>query len=220
MSMRQTRVKGTARQLVEELYDAGIRDEAVLRAFIALDREQFVESGFQSRAFENVALPIDCGQTISQPQTVAVMTQAIGPVAGKRVLEIGTGSGFQAAILATLGAIVWSIERHQRLLDQARIRLDRLGLNVGTKVGDGTLGWREYAPYDAILVTAGAPEVPRSLISQLVVGGIMVLPVGSEETQQLMLVRKTSVDEFSEEVLGEARFVPLIGRRGWRDGGS
>ncbi len=215
--MRRTGVNGTSRHLVEELYDAGIRDEDLLRAFVSLDREQFVEPGFQSRAFENVALPIDCGQTISQPQTVAVMTQAIGPVAGKRVLEIGTGSGFQAAILATLGAAVWSVERHQRLLDQARLRFDRLGLKVGTKVGDGTLGWREYAPYDAILVTAGAPAVPSSLVSQLTPDGLMVLPVGSEDTQQLVLVRKKSEEEYTEEVLGSVRFVPLIGRRGWQD---
>ena len=215
--MKEERGGASARRLIEELYDAGIRNEDLLRAFISLDREEFVDPGFRGRAFENVALPIDCGQTISQPQTVAVMTEAVMPVAAKKVLEIGTGSGFQSALLARLGARVWSIERHGPLLEVARRRFDRLGLKVGTKVGDGTLGWREYGPFDAILVTAGAPEVPSSLLAQLAVGGTMVVPVGDESSQKLVRVTRESEEVYSEADLGDARFVPLIGRRGWNN---
>ncbi len=210
MEMRES-----VRLLIEELYDQGIRDESVLRAFASLDRQEFVSGGFKGRAYENVALPIDCGQTISQPLTVALMTSAIMPVAGKKVLEIGTGSGFQSALLARLGASVWSIERHGPLLKEARRVLERLRLNVATKVGDGTIGWREYAPFDAILVTAGAPSIPDSLVRQLGPGGILVVPVGEAEEQVMTIVTREEDDSVTVEEVGKARFVPLIGRRGW-----
>ena len=208
-------MRESVKLLIEELYDQGIRDEEVLRAFTSLDRREFVAGGFKGRAYDNVALPIECGQTISQPLTVAIMTSAIMPVAGRKVLEIGTGSGFQSALLAKLGANVWSIERHAPLLNGARSVLEKLRLKVATKVGDGTIGWSEFAPYDAILVTAGAPSVPESLVRQLAPGGRLVVPVGETEEQNMTIVTRQDDDTFTVDEVGKARFVPLIGRRGW-----
>lgn len=204
--------------LVEELYDQGITEEGVLRAIARIPREHFVPDSFQSRAYDNEALPIECGQTISQPLTVAMMTAAAGLEPGEKVLEIGTGSGYQAAVLAQMGMRVWSVERHLPLLQTARRRLEELGLTVATKAGDGTLGWKEFAPYRAILVTAGAPEIPMKLLDQLEDGGRLVVPVGPVDRQVLTLLSKRVDASPIIEQLGPVRFVPLIGKRGWSAG--
>jgi len=209
--------KEERRSLVEVLYDQGITDEWVLRAIAAVPREEYVSEGFQTRAYENEALPIECGQTISQPLTVAMMTVAAAVKPGDRVLEIGTGSGYQAAVLAQLGARVWSVERHGQLLETARRRLERGGYKVATKRGDGTLGWREFAPFNAILVTAGAPEIPMHLVEQLEIGGRLVVPVGPVSRQVLTVITRLEGDAVITEEIGQVRFVPLIGKRGWSE---
>lgn len=209
--------KEERRSLIEVLYDQGITDERILRAMAAVPREEYVSEGFQTRAYENEALPIECGQTISQPFTVAMMTVAAAVEQGDRVLEIGTGSGYQAAVLAQMGARVWSIERHLPLLETARRRLERGGFKVATKRGDGTLGWREFAPYNAILVTAGAPEIPMHLVEQLEVGGRLVVPVGPVNRQVLTVITRLDGDGVITEEIGQVRFVPLIGKRGWSE---
>lgn len=209
--------KEERRSLIEVLYDQGITDEQVLRAMAAVPREAYVSEGFQTRAYENEALPIECGQTISQPLTVAMMTVAAAVKPGDRVLEIGTGSGYQAAVLAQMGARVWSIERHLPLLETARRRLERGGYKVATRSGDGTLGWREFAPYNAILVTAGAPDIPMHLVEQLEVGGRLVVPVGPVNRQVLTVITRLEGDKVITEEIGQVRFVPLIGKRGWSE---
>lgn len=179
-------------------------------------RERFVGEDMVEFAYEDAPLPIDVGQTISQPLIVAVMAEAaeIGPL--DRVLEVGTGSGYGAAVLGRLAAEVWTIERHHALADQARRRLDQLGFeNVHVVCGDGTLGWPEQAPFDAIVVTAGGPSVPRTLWEQLAEGGSLIMPVGPESRgQELLRVRRID-DQPIEEDLGPVRFVPLIGAQGW-----
>lgn len=196
------------------LKDRGITDERVLRAFARVERHLFVPEPFTSRAYEDGALPIGQGQTISQPYTVAFMTQALGVKPGDRVLEVGTGSGFQAAVLAELGARVFSIERHQDLLVQARAVLDRIGYRVATKAGDGTVGWQEFAPFAGIVVTAGAPDVPDPLLRQLADGGRLVIPVGDRQVQSLLLVTRRGGTYDRRQVEG-FKFVPLIGKMGW-----
>ncbi len=215
--MKQSSRKEERRGLIEVLYDQGITDEHVLRAMAAVPREEFVSEGFQTRAYENEALPIECGQTISQPFTVAMMTVAADVSPGDRVLEIGTGSGYQAAVLAEMGARVWSIERHLPLLEVARRRLEARGYKVATRQGDGTLGWREYAPYRAILVTAGAPEIPVHLVDQLEPGGRLIVPVGPASQQMLTVVTRMEDGRILTDEIGPVRFVPLIGKRGWSE---
>ena len=189
----------------------------MLNGISLTQRDEFVSSGFQTRAWENEALPIECGQTISQPFTVAWMTQLLEPRAGMRVLEIGTGSGYQAAVLYNMGIRVWSVERIADLLGNARKTFDRLGYNIATHLGDGTLGWSSFAPYEGILVTAGAPEVSQSLLRQLSIGGRLVIPVGDRSVQRLQVIQRVGEEEFEVQDRGEFRFVPLIGRRGWAD---
>lgn len=217
MADRSTTSASKREELISQLYDRGIRNEALLRALVAIPRESFVDAPFRSRAWNDEALPIDCGQTISQPLTVAVMTDLLGDVRGKKILEIGTGSGFQAALLAELGARVWSVERHRSLLDSARRRLENLGYHVAVRVADGTVGWSEFAPYDRIVVTAGAPEVPSALVRQLGPGGRLVIPVGPIDKQRLQSVDLEEDGSTTIKDHGEARFVPLVGRRGWND---
>jgi len=202
-------------QLIEALRKLAIRDQRVLAAMARLPREMFVDQAQRDLAYADRALPIDAGQTISQPLMVAIMTQALQLNGRERVLEIGTGSGYQTAILAQLAGHVYSIERHQLLACQAAKRLLQLGLqNVSVYIGDGSLGWPDAAPYDRILVTAAAPEVSSHLLAQLVMGGILVIPVGSHERQELLVIRNTlrGVDVYS---LGACVFVPLIGEEGW-----
>ncbi len=189
----------------------GITDEAVLDAIYAIPRDMFVPPAFKERSYENSPLPIGLHQTISQPTVVAMMTQALELDDRVKILEIGTGSGYQTAILAKLCRRVYTIERHRPLLSEAEERFERLGFtNVVTRFGDGSMGWKEQAPFSRIIVTAAAIDVPQVLLDQLDIGGIMVVPVGLEErTQHLLRVRKTE-DDIETEDLGLVRFVPLV----------
>jgi protein-L-isoaspartate(D-aspartate) O-methyltransferase len=208
---------GSARQvLIEKLREQGIYDQNVLHAISVVPREEFVTPAFRHRAYDDDALPIDQSQTISQPFTVAAMSQYLEAAPGMSVLEVGTGSGYQAAVLWYMGLRVFTIERHAPLLHQARERLERIGCNVASHLGDGTLGWSAFAPYDRILVTAGAPEIPSSLIRQLAPNGRLVIPVGGVEQQQMqVVVRLGESSEYDVFDYGGFRFVPLIGRKGW-----
>lgn len=204
-------------QLIERLRCKGIRDERVLAALGRVPREAFVPASLADRAYENVALPIAAGQTISQPFVVALMTEALGLSGAERVLEIGTGSGYQTAILAELAGEVVSVERVPELLASARQLLERLGYrNVQLHLSNGSLGWAAEAPYDRIIVTAAGPSVPPALLAQLGPGGRLVMPVGTLAEQRLVLVRRTD-DDFEEASLGGVRFVPLVGEGGWRE---
>lgn len=203
--------------LREHLARRGIHDQAVLKAMREVPREAFVNKGMQALAYEDRPLPIDEGQTISQPYIVAYMTEALELKNSDRVLEIGTGSGYAAAVLSRIAGTVYSVERLEALASSARQRLEMLGYtNIHIHVGDGTLGWLEHAPYDAIVVTAGAPKVPKPLLEQLVLYGRLVVPVGSSlEVQDLVRVRRVSEFDFRSEILCGVRFVPLIGAEGW-----
>lgn len=192
----------------------GITDPSVLNVMAKVERHLFVEAPFINRAYEDSALPIGHQQTISQPYTVAFMTQALAPKPGDKVLEVGTGSGYQAVILATMGCRVFTIERHLGLLTGARKMFDSLELRIASKGGDGTIGWSEFAPFDGIIVTAGAPEVPESLKKQLADGGRLVIPVGDRDIQKLVIMRREGDSFLKEEVFG-FKFVPLVGKNGW-----
>jgi len=198
-----------------DLMRRGIRDARVLEAMGRVAREAFVPPADHTRAYADQALPIGEGQTISQPYMVAAMTTALALTGGERVLEIGTGSGYQTAVLAELAREVVSIERRPALAEAARARLAALGYrNVQVVVGDGTLGYLDAAPYDAILVTAGAPRVPESLTAQLVDGGRLAIPVGSREHQELRVITRDK-DALVESVRDACIFVPLVGSEGW-----
>jgi protein-L-isoaspartate(D-aspartate) O-methyltransferase len=206
------------RGLMERLRERGIRDPAILEAFLKLPRHEFLPTAVWHRAYEDAPLPIGFGQTASQPSLQALYLQLLELQPGDRVLEIGTGSGFQTAVLASLVDRVYSVERIRDLSLRARAALDRLRVsNVALLVGDGTVGWSRYAPYDAILVTAGSPDLPAPLLDQLADGGRMLIPIGSYEAQRLMKVRNTPGGFESEEVL-DCTFVPLLGRFGWAEG--
>jgi len=207
--------RGARRRLVEALQEGGIRDLAVLRAFDQVPRHIFVPTGMRHRAYEDSALPIGQGQTISQPSTHARYLELLRLTGNERVLEIGTGSGYQTALLAHLASQVFSIERVAPLLERARDAIRQAGArNVSVLVGDGTLGWRDYGPYDAILVTAGAPEIPKPLGEQLSEGGRLLIPLGGREEQMLTLVTRRG-ESLERRDIGPARFVPLIGTFGW-----
>jgi protein-L-isoaspartate(D-aspartate) O-methyltransferase len=202
-------------QLIESLRQAGIQDERVLVAIESTPREIFIDEAQYDQAYADRALPIGMGQTISQPLIVATMTQALQLRGQERVLEIGTGSGYQTAILSHLARHVYSVERHQQLAYFAAKHLMQLGLrNVSLFVGDGSLGWPDEAPYDRILVTVAAPEVPAQLFSQLVIWGILVIPVGSHERQDLLIVHRAPWGPEMRS-LGSCIFVPLLGAGGW-----
>ena len=195
--------------LLEQLRQQGIHDEKLLHAIEAVPRERFVDEAFQHKAYENTALPIGSGQTISQPYTVARMTELLRLKSSSRVLEIGTGSGYQTAILAHLVEHVFSVERIKGLQWQAKRRLKQLDLhNVSTRHGDGWQGWPSRGPFDAIIVTAAPPEIPQDLLQQLDDGGVMILPVG-EENQILQRITRRG-DEFAAETIEAVRFVPLV----------
>jgi protein-L-isoaspartate(D-aspartate) O-methyltransferase len=203
--------------LRDHLQARDIVDRRVIDAMARVPREQFVSKALEAEAYCDGALPIGCGQTISQPYIVALMTQALELLGAEHVLEIGTGSGYQTAVLAELARDVVSIERHEVFSQQAAARLAGLGYTrVRLVVGDGTLGWPEDAPYDRILVAAGAAEAPHSLIEQLAPGGILVIPLGGHEHQTLQAIHKVG-EEPRVETLSTCRFVPLIGQEGWPD---
>jgi protein-L-isoaspartate(D-aspartate) O-methyltransferase len=207
------------RMVKTQIAARGIRDAAVLEAMRTVPREAFLPSALAEFAYEDHPLPIAVGQTISQPFIVALMTAALQLRRGDRVLEIGTGSGYAAAILGRIARDVYTIERHGELADAAAVRLQTLGFNnVHVLHGDGTLGWQEHAPYDAIVVTAGGPEIPAALLAQLAVGGRLVIPVGEDRTlQTLVRVRREADGSLRHEDLGDVRFVPLIGAQGWAE---
>ncbi len=200
-----------------QLAGRGIRDSRVLGAMRRVPREAFVPPSFRDRAYADSPIGIGEGQTISQPYIVAYMTEALELSAGDRVLEIGTGSGYGAAVLSEVADDVVTVERRAALAGRARIALESAGYGrVRVVVGDGTLGWPDGAPYDAIVVTAGGPEVPRALLAQLAAGGRLVIPVGaSRNLQRLVRVRRAGEDAFRREELLDVRFVPLIGQQGW-----
>jgi len=209
------------RMVATQIEARGITDPLVLAAMRAVPREQFVPAALARFAYEDRPLPIGEGQTISQPYIVAVMTQAAGLKPGARALEIGTGSGYGAAVLSRIAAEVYTVERVGLLAEEARDRLARLGYRtVHVLEGDGTLGWAEHAPYDAIVVTAAGPRVPGALLSQLAAGGRLIMPVGSgSHHQRLVRVTRTETQEYRYEDLEEVAFVPLIGAEGWTEGG-
>ncbi len=212
-----TRLKEERQSLMRLLMQRGIKDEAVLGAMMEVPREQFVSALMADDAYRDAPLPIAGGQTISQPYIVALMTEAMNLHSGDKVLEIGTGSGYAAAVLSRIVKAVFSVERHEKLIRTAEQRLRNLGYdNVRVHHGDGTQGWSEHAPFDAIVVTAGGPEVPRSLVKQLAIGGRLVIPTGqNQREQQLLRVTRITEEETTTDVLCAVRFVPLIGEEGW-----
>jgi len=203
--------------LVENLRMKNISDELLLQAISNVEREKFVSPVMKPNAYKDIALPIGYGQTISQPYTITVMTEALAIKKGDKVLEIGTGSGYQAAILFQMGAKVYSIERNVDIYHDVLKRFEKVGVRVHCKCGDGTLGWDAYAPFDKIIVTAGAPDIPEALKKQLAVNGKMVIPVGTMNSQTLRILTKIAEYEFEIEDIPQFAFVPLIGREGWKE---
>lgn len=211
------RHRGLRRTLVEELRRKGIRDERVLAAIGTVPRHLFFEAAFQPHAYQDKAFPIGEGQTISQPYTVAYQTELLKLTPQDKVLEIGTGSGYQCCVLLELTPTVYSIEYQPVLFERTRKRLATLHRSAHLFCGDGSLGLPQHAPFDKILVTAGSPTLPRPLLRQLRIGGALVIPVGDAHTQRMMRVVRESEEEFSREVFEEFRFVPLLGQAGWKE---
>ncbi len=210
------------KELIEKLHSSGIRDKEVLRAIGRVRRELFVKDEFKKYSYENIALPLNSNQTISQPFTVAFMTELLEIKSGDKVLEVGTGSGYQSAVLKELGAEVYSIERIKELYESAKEKLSHLNYNVSLKNDDGTKGWNEFSPFDKIIVTAGSPRIPKQLLEQLKIGGRMIIPIGDESLQKLVLIKKSGSDNEKDEepkykfkAFEDFKFVPLIGEEGW-----
>lgn len=215
MSATAGEYRGARRRLIETLQANGITDLSVLHAVDAVPRHVFVPPAILHRAYEDAALPIGSGQTISQPTVHARSLQELKLTGKEKVLEIGTGSGYQTALLAQLAAQVFTIERVGALLDKAREILSRIGArNVSTLLGDGTLGWRDYAPYDGIVVGAAAPAVPQPYVEQLAEGGRLVIPIGDRDEQTLVVFTRRGSGVERRDV-GPVRFVPLLGAHGW-----
>jgi protein-L-isoaspartate(D-aspartate) O-methyltransferase len=205
------------RMVEEQIAGRGVKDARVLAAMNKVPRHEFLPEAMRGMAYSDNALPIGEGQTISQPYMVGLMTESLGLTGTERVLEIGTGSGYQSAVLAALCAKVYTVERIKTIAEKARAALDRLGYkNVAIKIYDGTYGWKEMAPFDAIMVTAGAPEIPAPLIDQLKEGGKLVIPVGERYSQRLIKVIKTPEGAKTESSI-PCVFVPLIGNHGWKE---
>jgi len=206
-----------AEMLEKQLRRRGVHDSGVLSAMAAVRREEFVPKEFRQRAYEDAPLPIGEGQTISQPYIVAVMTAVLRLSGSERVLEIGTGCGYQAAVLSHLARTIFTIESRSELASAAAARLDRLGYkNVHVHCGDGTLGLSDFAPFEAILVAAAAPAVPEPLRSQLADGGRLILPVGDADNQELLCVERHG-NSYETRTLEACRFVPLVGHHGWKE---
>ena len=209
------RYAGQRRALIGLMQERGIRDLNVLRAFDLVPRHEFLPESTRHRAYEDAPVPIGYGQTASQPSLQALYMQVLDIQPGEKVLEVGTGCGFQTAVLAQLADRVYSVERIRELAIRAREKLDELRVsNVALLAGDGTIGWSRYAPFDAVLVAAAAPDVPRPLLDQLAEGGRMLIPVGGREMQRLMLVRREG-GAYREQEVTDCTFVPLLGRFGW-----
>jgi len=211
---------GARRRLVEIIRTKGITDLAVLRAFEMTPRHSFVPTGLRHRAYEDTPLPIGSGQTISQPSLHAKYLELLRLTGKEKVLEIGTGSGYQTVLLAHLVAQVFSIERIGAVMEQAKQNIDRAAVrNVSLLLGDGTVGWREYAKYDAILVSAASPKVPDPLVEQLAEGGRLLIPLGGKDEQELVMFTRQGT-ELHKEAIVPVRFVPLLGTHGWKDSGK
>lgn len=209
--------RGARRRLVETLQDGGITDLAVLRAFDQTPRHLFVPTGVRHRAYEDAPLPIGNGQTISQPSVHARYLQELRLTGREKVLEIGTGTGYQTVLLSHLASQVFSIERVAPLLDRAREVIQQVGAaNISLLLGDGTIGWRAYAPYDAVLVSAATPSIPAPLVEQLGDGGRLLAPVGDREQQMLTMVTRRG-DSIEQRDILAVRFVPLLGAHGWSE---
>jgi protein-L-isoaspartate(D-aspartate) O-methyltransferase len=205
------RHKGLRRQLIEEIRAKGIKDERVLDAMAILPRHFFLEKAFEEHAYADKAFPIGNDQTISQPYTVAYMTSLLDIKKGDKVLEIGTGSGYQAAILATLGARVYTVERQEELYKKTKELLKKLNFNtLRCYFGDGSVGLPDYAPYDKIIVTAGAPIIPDALKEQLLINGVLVIPVGENDGQRMYHIKRISDNEYESKALDKFRFVPFL----------
>ncbi|HXH98679.1 MAG TPA: protein-L-isoaspartate(D-aspartate) O-methyltransferase [Sphingobacteriaceae bacterium] len=209
------REKGGRKKLVEILKEKGIDDNRVLQAISKVPRHYFFDETFWNQAYKDIAFPIGEGQTISQPYTVAYQTQLLHITSGEKVLEIGTGSGYQTCILHELGAIVYTIERQEKLYERAKTFLSRMGYDCKHFLGDGSKGIPKYAPYDKIIVTAGAPLVPEVLLKQLKIGGLIVIPVGNEHLQKMVTVLRVSENDYEKIELDTFRFVPLVGDQAW-----
>jgi protein-L-isoaspartate(D-aspartate) O-methyltransferase len=207
---------GYRRRLIEDIRGKGVEDLEILQFFDRVPRHLFVPEGVRHRAYEDAPIPIGYGQTASQPSLQALYLQILEPGSDDRALEIGTGSGYLTALLALTCDRVYSVERVRELSVRARHAIDALGIkNVALLVGDGSIGWRKFAPYDLIIVSAASPEVPRALQDQLREGGRMLIPVGTREEQELILVRREGKELHRERVLDHCTFVPLLGRQGW-----
>lgn len=202
-------------ELVESIKAKGIKDERVLSAMMNVERHEFVQQIMIPHAYKDVALPIGYGQTISQPYTVAVMSEVLELKENAKVLEIGTGSGYQAAILSKMGMNVFSIERNEDIFRRVQKLFDDKSIRVNSRCSDGTIGWLDYAPYDGIIVTAGSPTIPENLKKQLAIGGRLVIPVGDKTSQSLKILHKIAENEFNISEIKDFAFVPLIGREGW-----
>jgi len=201
----------------EQIIARGISDARVIEAMRKVPRHLFVDAGLINSAYDGIALPIGAKQTLSHPYMAARMTEALGLAGEEKVLEVGTGSGYQTALLAELCFNVFSVEKIRPLSRKARTLLDRLEYhNIAIHAGDGTLGWSEHAPYDGIIVTAAAPKLPQPLLEQLSISGRMIIPIGKDESQVMMRITRTAAG-FDEEQIGECRFVKLRGKYGWRD---
>jgi protein-L-isoaspartate(D-aspartate) O-methyltransferase len=207
--------RGLRRKLIATIKSKGITDEAVLAAMGKVPRHLFFDNAFLEHAYQDKAFPIGHGQTISQPYTVAFQTMLLDASAGDKILEIGTGSGYQASILLELGLKVFTIEYNKPLYEQTKKFLPRMGYLPIFKHGDGSLGWPLHAPYDAIIVTAGAPVVPETLKEQLTIGGKLVIPVGDDQRQKMLKITRVSETEFDTEEFDYFAFVPLLGKEGW-----
>ena len=211
-------IKQRMKMVDTQIRARGIRNPRVLKALEKVPRHLFVNEALRDQAYNDNPLPIDGGQTISQPYIVALMTEALELTGSEKVLEIGTGSGYQAAVLAELVDHVFSIDRIASLAGNARRLLESLNYyNIAIRVGDGTLGWKDEAPFDAVMVTAGAPDIPKTLVEQIAVGGRLVVPVGGRHSQLLIKLTRLSesVNDVKKEDLGGCRFVDLIGEYGW-----
>ena len=207
------RHQGLRNQLADNLVDKGISDKKVLNAISIIPRHLFLEKAFVEFAYQDLAFPIGCDQTISQPYTVAFQTQLLNISAHEKVLEIGTGSGYQTAVLLEMKANVFTIERQKELYEKTKLFLPKLGYHAMFIYGDGYKGLPSFAPFDKIIVTAGAKEIPNSLLSQLKIGGLMVIPVGNLKLQKMKLIIRKSEKEFSTQTLGDCSFVPMLPKK-------
>lgn len=216
-SLDDTRFVGYRRKLIEQIRERGVDDLEILELFDRVPRHVFVPEGVWPRAYEDAPIPIGFGQTASQPSLQAYYLSLLRPGSEEKVLEIGTGSGYLTALLALRADRVYSVERVRDLSRRARRALDQLHLkNVALLVGDGTIGWRKYQPFDVIVVSASSPSIPSTLVDQLAEGGRMLIPVGSRDSQDLVLVRREGSEVSEEVVRGDCTFVPLLGRFAWK----